>query len=522
MRSYRKAFFIAAIGNLIFIALLAGIWWRVRGARVAQNNTVSAPKAQQIENGVPGSAQSPVETPLAPVQLSVERLQSIGVKFGEVERKPVRDEIRNTGNVAIDETRVSYVQTRFSGYILKVYADATYKYVQKGQPLFTIYSPELAAAEREFLVAQQNAQGLSQSTVPGVAAGIASLVEASADRLKQWNLPQREIERLRSSGQVREELEIDSPVSGYITERNALPNLTVQPDTRLYTIADLSTVWVFAQVFQNDLGRVRVGEAATLSVDSYPGRTFRGRVDFIYPDVDMTTRTARVRLIFSNPNLALTPGMFVNVMLQVPLGNQLVIPVNGVLQSGTRQIVFVDRGAGYLEPRDVQLGPQAGNEYVVLKGLKAGERIVTSANFLIDSESQLQAAIGSFVPAPPAAGAAAAMNGRAAQPTATVDFSTEPATLRKGTNLYRVKLTAADGSPISGAQVSVRSYMPAMPQMGMAAVNIVTPLAEKNAGTYQGQVALEPGGTWKITITATKAGAVIATKELSMNAEGGM
>ncbi|MGC2672487.1 MAG: efflux RND transporter periplasmic adaptor subunit, partial [Candidatus Acidiferrum sp.] len=254
---------------------------------------------------------------------------------------------------------------------------------------------------------------------------------------------------------------------------------------------------------------------------SYPGRMFRGRVDFIYPDVDMTTRTARVRLVFLNPHLTLTPGMFVNVTLQVPLGNQLVIPVNGVLHSGTRQIVFVDRGAGYLEPRDVQLGAQAGDEYIILKGLKSGERIVTSANFLIDSESQLQAAIGSFVPPPPSAGAAAAMNGQAMQATAAIDLSTEPATPHKGRNLYRVKLTASDGSPIPGAQVNVRSFMPAMPQMGMAAINISTPLVEKGSGTYEGQVNLDSGGTWQITVTAIKNGAVLATKQISLNAEGG-
>jgi RND family efflux transporter MFP subunit len=524
MRNYRKAFFLAVIGNLALIGALAGIWWHSRSVRTAQHNAVSASSTagQQVESAAPSSAPLPAETPLAPVQLSVERLQSIGVKFGEVERKPVQDEIRVTGNVAIDETRLSYVQTRFSGYIQKVFADATYQYVRKGQPLFTIYSPQLATAEREYLVAKQNAQNLSQSTVPGVSAGFTSLLDASADRLKQWNVPQREIARLESSGQVQQEIEIDSPVSGYITERNALPNLTVQPDTRLYTIADLSTVWVFAQVFQTDLGRIKVGESAALTVDSYPGRTFRGRVDFIYPDVDMTTRTARVRLVFSNPNLTLTPGMFVNVILRVPLGNQLVIPVNGVLQSGMRQTVFVDRGGGYLEPREVQIGPQAGDQYIVLKGLKAGERIVTSANFLIDSESQLQAAIGSFVPPPPEAGAAAAMNGNGTQPTAAVDFSTESSTLQKGTNLYRVKLTSTDGAPISGAQVSVRSYLPGMPQMGMAAMKVVTSLGEKGGGLYEGEVNLESGGTWQITVTATKNGAVIATKQLSMAADGGM
>lgn len=524
MTNYRKAFFMAGIGNLALLALLIGSWWHSEAVHLKQPPAASSSSAveQPVQGGAPSSAASPSETPLMPVQLSVERLQSIGVKFGMVERKPIQDEVRTTGTVAIDETRLSYVQTRFSGYIVKVFADATYKYVRKGRPLFTIYSPELAAAEREYLVAKQNAQALAQSSVPGVVTGITSLVNASTDRLKQWNLPQREISRLETSGQVQEELEIDSPVSGYITERNALPNLTVQPDTRLYTIADLSTVWVLAQVFQNDLGHIRVGEPVTLTADSYPGRAFRGRVDFIYPDVDMTTRTARVRLIFSNTKLALTPGMFVNATLHVPLGNQLVIPVNGVLQSGTRQIVFVDRGAGYLEPREVQLGAQAGDDYIILKGLKSGERIVTSANFLIDSESQLQAAIGSFIPPPPGAGAAAAVNGPGTQPAVAIDFSTDPTTPHKGTNLYRVKLTASDGSPISGAQVNARSFMPAMPQMGMAAINISTPLVEKGSGKYEGQVNLESGGTWQITVTAIKNGAVLATKKITLNAEGGI
>ena len=524
MQNYRKAFLGAVIGNLALGGLLAGFWWHGRNARVAQADPGAMQNAQphRTESEAQGQASPAAETPLAPVQLSAEKLQSIGVKFGVVKREPVQDEIRVTGNVTVDETRLTYVQTRFSGYIEKVFADATYKYVRKGQPLFTIYSPELAAAEREYLVARQNAENLSRSAVPGVAAAGHSLFEASGDRLRQWNVPQREITRLESSGAVQQVIEVDSPASGYVTERNALPNLTVQPDTRLYTITDLSTVWVFAQVFQNDLGRVRTGETAVLTVDSYPGKTFRGRVGFIYPDVDMATRTARVRLAFSNPNLLLTPGMFVNVDLRVPFGSQLVVPVDGVLQSGTRQIVFVDRGGGYLEPREVQVGAQAGDQYIVMKGLKAGERIVTSANFLIDSESQLQAAIGSFVPPPPGAGAAAAMNEAPAQAMAQVQFSTEPDPPRKGANVYRVKLASKDGSPVTGAQVSVRSYMPGMPEMGMAAMNTLTPLGEKSPGIYEGKVNLESGGTWQITITAVKDGVTLATKKLNANATGGM
>lgn len=523
MKNYRTAFILLLVANLALVGVLAGFWWwshRPVGTRPSAV-PASSPAPQQ-EVSAPMVEPPSAETPLSPIQLSPERLQSIGVKFGVVERKDLKDTIRTTGTVAIDERRVSYVQTRISGHIEKVFADATYQYVRKGQPLFTLHSPELITAEREYLLAKQDAQRLSNSTVPGVADGARSLLESSRERLMQWDIPQQEIARLESTGQVGDALEIDSPVSGYITERNALPNLMVQLDTRLYTVADLSTVWVLAQIFQNDLGRVKVGSIASLTVDSYPGREFRGKVDFIYPDVDLTTRTARARLVFSNPHETLTPGMFVNVNLEVNLGKQLAIPVSGVLQSGSRQIVFVDRGSGYLEPRQVQLGPQANDEYIVLKGLQAGERIVTSANFLIDSESQLQAAIGSYAPPPPGAGSAAAMNSSTVQSAARMEFSTEPATPRKGTNLYRVKVTTSDGSPVTGAQISVRSSMAAMPAMGMAAINVVTPLAEKGGGVYEGQVTLDSGGTWNITITAVKNGAVLATKQLSLQAQGGM
>jgi membrane fusion protein, copper/silver efflux system len=521
MRNYRKAFILAVLGNLVLAGVLAALWWHshTRMHTTRANEFASAAAASQpADVSSPPSPPASVQTPLAPVQLSPERLQSIGVQFGEVKREPVQDEIRVTGNVAIDETRLSYVQTRFSGYIDRVFADATYKYVRRGQPLFTIYSPELATAEREYLVAKQNTQNASNSTVPGVASGFASLLDASADRLKQWNVPKREIARLESSGQVQQEIEIDSPASGYITERNALPNLTVRPDTRLYTIADLSTVWVFAQVFQNDLGRVRVGETATLTVDSYPGRTFHGRVDFIYPDVDMTTRTARVRLVFANPNLTLTPGMFVNVVLQVPLGEHLVIPVGGVLQTGTRQIAFVVRSDGYLEPRDVRIGPQARDQYIVLKGLKAGERIVSSANFLIDSESQLQAALGSFIPPPPGAGGAAAME----TPQSDLQLTSSPNPPRKGANIFRVKLMDANGAAISGAQVTAAFFMPAMPAMGMSALRTEVNFSDRGNGLYEGKGQLASGGTWQVTIVARKDGKTVASKQLSLNSTGGM
>ena len=515
MRNYRNAFVFALAGNLAFAGVLGGLWWRSKQHKKTEAPTQasSSEMAQNSPNGWESAAMAPHEAALVPVQLSPERWQSIGVKTGQVESKVVEDEIRVTGNVAVDETGLSTVQVRYTGYIQKVFADATYQYLRKGQPLFTIYSPDLVATEREYLVAKQNQQRVAQSTVLGVTEGSESLLEAATERLKRWGVSQREIARLESTGEVQKELEVDSPVSGYITERNALPNLTVQPETRLYSVADLSTVWVLAEVFQSDLGRIKVGNRASLTVDSYPGRAFEGRVNFIYPQVDMMTRTARARLVFANPGLKLTPGMFVNVTLKVPMGKQLVIPASGVLQSGTRQIVFVSRGDGYIEPREVLLGSRAGDDFVVLKGLKAGEQIVTSANFLIDSESQLQAALGTFVPPPPGAGAAGAINA----PQAKAELTTAPDPPHKGSNTFRVKLTDASGAPIPGAEVSVTLSI-----AGMAAMRTQVSLAEKRNGLYEGLGQLDSGGTWQVTIVAKKNGQIVASKQLSVNATGGM
>ncbi len=523
MKSYRKAFLAALAVNLVLAAGLVLLWRRGRPAKGASGTkpteqAVAAPGGTGSESG--SAERGPAETPLVPVQLTAQRLQSIGVKTGVVEYKNAFNEIRTVGNVAVDERRLAYIQLRFTGWIRKVFVDATYDYVRKGQPLFTVYSPDLVTTEREYLLAKKNGSLLARSTVPGVADGATSLVSAAQERLKQWEIPEREIARLESTGEVRDNLEIDSPVSGYVTERNALPNMFVQPETRLYTIADLSTIWVLAEVFQNDIGQLKVGDRATVTTDAYPGRTFAGRLDYVYPQVDMTTRTVKARFVFANPGQKLAAGMFVNVSLKIPLGRRLLIPASGVFHGGTRAIAFIDHGEGYLEPREIELGLQAGEDVVVLKGLKAGERIVTSANFLVDSESQLQAALGSFIPPPPGAGAAASMNAPAK--AATVEFTTEPSPPHKGNNTFRVTLKDGSGAPISGARVNVTFFMPAMPAMGMAAMRTVAKLSDKGGGLYEGSGELESGGTWQVTIVAQKNGQSIGTKALSVNAGGGM
>ena len=537
---YRRAFWIALTATIVLTVVASVLWWRLShngtasqtGATPASDSMeamaqTSSGKASGSERGTGGAPQAgamqemPQETPLAPIQLTPQRMQSIGVQIDEVKYQPVNDEIRFYGNVQADERRLAYVQTRFAGWIRKLYADATGDFVHKGQPLFTIYSPDLVATEQEYLIAKKNQSDLQQSSVTGVSSGATSLFSAAKDRLLQWEIPPSEIAKLDTTGKVITDLTINSPVSGYVTEKNALPNMYVQPETHLYTVSDLSEVWVLAQVFQSDAGKIKPGNQAEVTVDAYPGKVFSGRVDYLLPQVDTVTRTLPVRLVIPNPGLKLRPGMYVNVRLKLPLGRQLVVPGPAVFHSGTRNLVFAYRGDGNIEPREVELGSRVGEQQIVTKGVHAGEQIVTSANFLIDSEAQLQAAAGAFIPPPAGSDGAAAMNAPA-QTQTTVELTTDPSPPHKGNNTVRAKLTSPNGQPVTGAQVTVTFFMGGMQAMGMSAMKTVINASDKGAGMYEGKGDLGSGGTWQVTVTATQNGQVIASKHLTLNATGGM
>src|SRR5580704_2702554 len=326
--SYRRAFWIALTTTVVFAIVASVLWWRLSHSgtasvpgtssasesmeAMAQTSSANASGSEQGAGGDP-QAGNIQETPLAPFQLTPQRMQSIGMVLGKVESKPVDTELRFYGNVQGDERRQAYVQTRFAGWIRKVYADATGNFIGKGQPLFTIYSPDLVSTEHEYLLAKNNSEALQQSRVSGVSSGAASLFGAAKERLLQWEVSPAEIEKLDQGGKAITDLTVSSPVSGYITQKNALPNMYVQPETMLYTVADLSDVWVLAQVFQSDAGKIKPGDPAEVTVDAYPGRVFNGRVDYILPQLDMNTRTLPVRLVFANPGLKLRLGMYVNV-----------------------------------------------------------------------------------------------------------------------------------------------------------------------------------------------------------------
>lgn len=458
------------------------------------------------------------EAKLAPILIPPARQQLIGLKFATVTQQDLVDNIRSTGTIETDEQSATYVQTRFSGWIHRVVADQNWQYVKQGQPLFTIYSPDLVSAENEYLLAARQAKSLSKSSIDGVSDGAGSMLSASLDRLKFFGVPASEIRRLQREGTARNDIAIVAPASGYIMDRQAFPNVYAEPSMRLYTIANLSTVWVYAAVFQDQIGHLKTGDAATVNIDSFPGREFKGNVDFIWPALDPITRTAKVRISLPNPDAELKVGMFVDVNLAQHLGRGLLIADSSVLQTGLHNIAFVDRGDGYLEPRELELGQHLSGGFVVRKGLTESERIVSSANFLVDSESQLQAALGAYTPPPPGASAA----GQAAAQTATIEMTTEPTPLRKGSNKVRLVLRDSFGAPIDGANVSIVFYMPAMPAMAMAAMRQVANANGFGQGVYGATINLESGGGWQVSVSASKGGNQVATLQTNVSATGGM
>ena len=349
-------------------------------------------KLVPVYEGEQASA-GPQNLPPGTVEVTPEKQQLIGVEFGTAEYKDAAQTIRAAAKVALDETRIAKVQAKIEGWIDNVFVDFTGKYVRKGQPLLTIYSPEALATQQEYLLALKAQTIMRDNPVHEMMSSTANLLAAAKRRLELWDISDAQIETIRQSGQPLKNLTLYSPISGFVTERNAFPQQRVTADTMLYTVADLSTVWVIADVFEYEAANVRIGESATMTLVYLPGKTFRGRVSYVLPQVDPTTRTLKVRIQFDNPGYVLKPEMYGEVELHLAGRRMLTVPQGAVLNSGARQVVFIDRGNGYFEPREVRIGEQAEGRVEILSGLSAGERIVTSGNFLIDSESQMQAAL---------------------------------------------------------------------------------------------------------------------------------
>ncbi|MDT8069527.1 MAG: efflux RND transporter periplasmic adaptor subunit [Terriglobia bacterium] len=332
--------------------------------------------------------------PAGTVHVDTRRQQLIGVRMGTVEREPLVRTVRTTGQLTADETRIEHVHVKINGYIDKVYVDYVGQLVKKGQPLFTVYSPDLVATQEEYLIAKRGDKAMGKSDFKEVSQGAQSLLDSARQRLKLWDISDDQIKKLDETGEVSKYMTFYSPVSGFVMDRKAFPQTAITPDMDLYQITDLSKIWVNADIYEYEVPFVKIGQTADMNLSYYAGKTYTGKITYIYPTVDPISRTVRVRIEFPNPKFELKPQMFANVSLQINYGTQVVVPQEAVLDSGNEQVVFVARGDGYFEPRKIRVGPSLDGKVVVLAGLKPGESIVTSGNFLIDSESQLKDAMG--------------------------------------------------------------------------------------------------------------------------------
>ncbi len=344
------------------------------------------------EPAVAKDAAPGAELPMGTINISAEKQQMIGVRYGFPEMTASAGSIRAVGKVAFDETRLTRVHSKVEGWIEKVHVDFTGAQVKAGQPLLTIYSPEMLASEQELLLALKARDILSKSSVREASTNSSSLVDASRRRLELWDLSAAQIKEIEDSGKPIHSVILYSPAAGFIVARNAFPSQKITPETELYSVADLSRVWIMADVYEGEIDKIRIGQSAAIGLPSDQGRSFTARVDYIQPEMDATTRTLKIRLEVPNPNQRLKPEMFVDVDFHIGGAPHLTGPVDAVMDTGVRKTEFVDRGNGYLEPRAVETGDRFGDRIEIRSGLQVNERIVTSGTFLIDSESQLKSA----------------------------------------------------------------------------------------------------------------------------------
>ena len=450
-----------------------------------------------------------------------------------MERRPLTTIIRMVGRVAYDERKLAEVTLKIAGWIQDLYADYTGKLVKKGEPLFTLYSPDLVTAQEEYLLARRTQEQLKDSDVPGARASAQSLVQASRQRLLLWDLAPARIHALEEAGKPQLYQTIYSPRSGFIIEKAAYQGHRVEPGMTLYKIADLSTVWVEADVYEYELPLVHVGQEAKVSLSSYPGAAFTAKVTYLYPYLDEKTRTGKVRFELANTSdWKLKPAMYATAELTVELGEKLVVPESAVLDSGVRQVVFVDKGQGRFVPQEVQLGDRVDHAVEVRAGLTEGERVVTSGNFLIDSESKLQAAesmmgmmgaigMGDWkmesakpmemggmegtekggMPGMEHGGEQAAVTQDKRMGPFTVTLSTLPETAKVGENTVRIQVRDPGNKPVTTAQVSF-TYTMDMP--GMMIEQATAP--HTGEGRYEGKAKFAMAGPWGLVVTIAAPG----------------
>jgi RND family efflux transporter MFP subunit len=344
------------------------------------------------------------------IKISVDKVQKLGVRSEPAAMRSLEKVVKAVGRIEVDERRVFAIAPKFEGWVEQLFVNATGQPVSKGQPLFEVYSPELVSAQREYAIATEAVKAL-RSAGEDPQASMKRLADSSLARLKNWDISDEQVRALAQSGEARRTLTFRSPVSGIVMEKKAVQGMRFMPGDSLYQVADLSSVWIIADVYEQDIGLIRTGSKAKVTISAYPDKSFEGTITYVYPTLKPETRTVPVRLELANPRLLLKPAMFAQV--ELPVGGKakvLTVPNSAILDSGTRQIVLIQLAEGRFEPREVRLGARTDSYVEVMDGVKDGERVVVTANFLIDAESNLKAAIAGFG-APAKSGAIEAIPG---------------------------------------------------------------------------------------------------------------
>jgi Cu(I)/Ag(I) efflux system membrane fusion protein len=394
------------LGAQIFLAILFIYFLQ---PDLFMSSRISSPAIAQTPSmpGMPGMpAETPQPVPTAPsappkkpaevpsLQIPPEKQQLIGVKTVAVSLKPMEKVIRTVGRIEYDERRLATVNTKVEGWIERLYVDYTGKYVKKGGALAEIYSPELFATQQEFInlvkwSKTQNTEGFGKM----LAQDAQQILEAARERLRLWDITDSQIKKIEESGKPIRTLTIYSPVSGYIVQKMALQGMRVMPGEKLFDVADLSTVLVIADIYEYELPLIKMGDTAKINLSYFPGKEFFSTIDLIYPTLSEETRTTKVRFTIPNPDGVLKPNMYTDVQVKIDLGTKLAIPAEAVIDTGERHVVYVDKGGGNFEPREVALGLKGDGMVEVIRGLNAGERVASAANFLIDSEAKLKGVV---------------------------------------------------------------------------------------------------------------------------------
>jgi RND family efflux transporter MFP subunit len=472
------------------------------GMDLVRASTIAAPPAP-----APVAA-APAQEPRSDLTLDTRRRQLVGVRTARVERTSLQRTIRASGVIRFDETRQADINVKLDGWIRDLKVDYTGQPLRRGQPLFTLYSPDLLAAENEYLLALRSRDTMQSSQIADVRDQAERLVASARQRFDLWDVPSGHADLLERTRKATGTFLVTSPVSGFVLEKQAVEGKRVMAGESLYKVADVSTVWIEADVYEVDAPNVRVGSRAEVTLDGQPGSRLSGRAVYIYPYADEKTRTVKVRFQFPNPDGRLRPGMLATLDLSTPLGPGLSVPSDALLDSGTRQIVFLAQGDGYFEPRDVKAGQRVDGRVQILEGLKEGDEVVSGAAFFVDSESQLRAAIQGYQAPPQDTGGTGAR-----RESLDIQFRSIPDPPKSGEDVFEVTVKDAGGHPVTDAGVVVLFYMAPMPSMNMPAMRSETHLGHVENGIYRAPGTVLMAGRWDVIVTVTRGGQRIGTRQ---------